>query len=90
MANGASDISTNYLAADLTLEPLEFTAAAMEISRTTTQTAVACKVKMFQNTNAANAWEINIDWTAPTVTPTPGLQTTKDLEHRTLRLVSLH
>lgn len=90
MASGAAETSSNYLAADLTLEPLEFTAAAMEISKTSTQTAVACKVKMFQNSNAANAWEINIDWTAPTVTPTPGLMATKDLEHRTLRLVSLH
>lgn len=89
MSNNAPS-GGNYLASDLTLEPLEFTAAAMEISRTSTQTTVACKFKMFQNTNADNAWEINIDWTAPTVTPTPGLMEKKDIEHRTLRLVSLH
>lgn len=62
----------------------------MEVSRTSTQTTVACKFKMFQNTNSGNAWEINIDWTSPTVTPTPGLMAKKDIEHRTLRLVSLH
>lgn len=80
-AGGAAAPATNYMAADLTLNPLEFTAACKEITRATAQTSVACKVKMFQDTNEK---VLQIDWTTPTVAPQPGLETTKDTQKRWL------
>lgn len=88
-ANAAAN-ATNFKQADLTLSPLEFTAASMEVTRGSTQTTVASKVKMFQDTNADNEWVINVDWNAPTVPPADDYSTLKDTEKRTMRLVGLH
>jgi len=77
------------MAADLTLNPLEFTAACKEVTRGSTQTSVACKVKMFQDTDT-NENVLQIDWTTPTVAPEPGLATTKDTQKRLLHLTGLH
>jgi hypothetical protein len=73
----------------LILSPLEFVAAAMEVTAASAQTSVKCKVKLLQDATT-NEWVLTIDWDAPTSPPTDSLDITKDTERRTLHLVGLH